>query len=103
MRVLVRQYITPAAGVFQNSCGFACRYRTREQIALAIGAAENPKLMHLVDGFDAFSDHAQPKCFCQGDHRLNYLTVLRSILHGAYKGTVNLECIDRKSMQIAKA
>src|SRR5690348_8933313 len=77
--------------------------RLREVVALAIFAAEFSEALKLLCGLHSFGDDIQAKIVshrknCSGNfHALTPLPI-----HAADKRTIDLECVQRETMEIAE-
>ena len=59
--------------------------------------------MKLVNRFDAFGDDVQIESFGERDDRADDFAVFRAVFHRADERAIDLERIDRKTMQVAQA
>ena len=70
-------------------------------IALARSATERLKLTDLVRCLDSLGDRFQVQRIAHHNYRFGYCIAFASLPELVYKGLVDLENVDRESLQIA--
>src|ERR1044072_4669911 len=76
--------------------------RLGEQEALPILALQRPKLIQLLFTLDTFTDKLHSEIPCERNDRFHDLQVLISRIHARNKRAIDLQRIDRKTIEITQ-